>query len=74
MLLAHWPAVEALADELIARKGRAQLEALVHRTLVEQTCQGKGIIETKDVAYFVLFTGFCLFLTLRSIESTRWRG
>jgi gliding motility-associated transport system permease protein len=34
----------------------------------------KGIIETQDVAYFVLFTVFCLFLTLRSIESTRWRG
>jgi len=34
----------------------------------------KGIIETQDVAYFVLFTTFCLFLTLRSIESTRWRG
>ena len=34
----------------------------------------KGIIETQDVAYFVLFTVFCLFLTFRSIESTRWRG
>ncbi|MBM3227017.1 MAG: ABC transporter permease [Candidatus Tectomicrobia bacterium] len=34
----------------------------------------KGIIETQDVAYFVLATVFCLFLTLRSIESTRWRG
>jgi ABC-2 type transport system permease protein len=34
----------------------------------------KGIIETQDVVYFVLFTVFCLFLTLRSIESTRWRG
>ena len=34
----------------------------------------KGIIETQDVAYFVLFTVLCLFLTLRSIESTRWRG
>jgi ABC-2 type transport system permease protein len=34
----------------------------------------KGVIQTQDVAYFVLFTGFCLFLTLRSIESTRWRG
>jgi gliding motility-associated transport system permease protein len=34
----------------------------------------KGVIETQDVAYFVLFTAFCLFLTLRSIESTRWRG
>jgi ABC-2 type transport system permease protein len=34
----------------------------------------KGIIETQDMVYFVLFTLFCLFLTLRSIESTRWRG
>ncbi len=34
----------------------------------------KGIVETQDVAFFVLFTVFCLFLTLRSIESTRWRG
>jgi ABC-2 type transport system permease protein len=34
----------------------------------------KGIVETQDVAYFVLFTLFCLFLTLRAIETTRWRG
>jgi ABC-2 type transport system permease protein len=34
----------------------------------------KGMIETQDVAYFILATGLCLFLTLRSIESTRWRG
>jgi ABC-2 type transport system permease protein len=34
----------------------------------------KGVVETQDIAYFVLFTLFCLFLTLRSIESTRWRG
>lgn len=34
----------------------------------------KGIIETQDMAYFILFSVFCLFLTLRSIEATRWRG
>lgn len=34
----------------------------------------KGVIETQDIAYFVLFSLFCLFLTLRSIEATRWRG
>jgi ABC-2 type transport system permease protein len=34
----------------------------------------KGVIETQDIAYFVLFTLFCLFLTLRFIESARWRG
>jgi parvulin-like peptidyl-prolyl isomerase len=37
---------QQLADELIARKGRAQLEALVHRTLIEQTCKGKGVVVT----------------------------
>lgn len=34
----------------------------------------KGIIKSQDIAYFTLFTACCLFLTLRSIESTRWRG
>lgn len=41
---------QQLADELIARKGRAQLEALVHRTLIEQTCATKGItVSEKEV-------------------------
>lgn len=34
----------------------------------------KGVILTQDLVFFLLFTGFCLFLTLRSIEATRWRG
>lgn len=34
----------------------------------------RGIIDTKDVIYFVLFIFFFLFLTLRSLESRRWRG
>lgn len=34
----------------------------------------KGIIETQNIAFFVLFSLFALFLALRSIESTRWRG
>lgn len=34
----------------------------------------KGVIETQDIVFFVVFTLGCLFLTLRSIESTRWRG
>lgn len=37
---------QQLADELIARKGRAQLEAMVHRTLIEQICMSKGITVT----------------------------
>jgi ABC-2 type transport system permease protein len=34
----------------------------------------KGVVDTKDVLYFVSFAGFAVFLTLRSVESTRWRG
>jgi ABC-2 type transport system permease protein len=34
----------------------------------------KGVIDTKDVVFFVSFMVLCLFLTLRSLESHRWRG
>src|SRR5215475_1013568 len=34
----------------------------------------KGIIDTKDVIFYLNFMVFCLFLTLRSLESHRWRG
>ncbi len=34
----------------------------------------KGVIETKDVIFYLDFSLLCLFLTLRSLESKRWRG
>ena len=34
----------------------------------------EGKINTKDIAYFILFTGFFLFLTLRSLGSRAWKG
>ncbi len=34
----------------------------------------KGVIDTRDVVFYVLFSYFFLFLTLRSLESRRWRG
>jgi ABC-2 type transport system permease protein len=34
----------------------------------------KGVIDTKDVIFYLNFLVFCLFLTLRSLESHRWRG
>jgi len=34
----------------------------------------KGILSLPDLSFFVLFTAFFLFLTLRSIEAYRWRG
>ncbi len=35
---------------------------------------GKGVIDTKDVAYYLSAIALSLFLTLRSLESKRWRG
>ncbi len=35
---------------------------------------GKGLIEAQDVTYYVFLTGFFLFATLRSLESTHWRS
>jgi ABC-2 type transport system permease protein len=34
----------------------------------------RGIFETKDLAYYVGFTGFFLFATLKSLETRRWKG
>lgn len=35
---------------------------------------GKGVIDTKDVIYYVDFTIVALFLALRSLEARRWKG
>jgi ABC-2 type transport system permease protein len=34
----------------------------------------KGIVSLSDLSFFILFTAFFLFLTLRSVETYRWRG
>ena len=34
---------------------------------------GRGIIDTKHIVYFVSLTTFFLFLTIRALESRRWR-
>jgi len=34
----------------------------------------KGVVDTRDVVFYLLFSYFFLFLTLRSLESRRWRG
>lgn len=34
----------------------------------------KGIIDTRDITYYLCVTTFFLFLTVKSLESTRWRG
>lgn len=34
----------------------------------------RGVIDTKHVVYYVSFIAFSLFLTVRSVDSERWRG
>ena len=35
---------------------------------------GKGVIDTKHIIYYLSFIGFTLFLTLKSVDTERWRG
>jgi len=34
----------------------------------------KGVINSKDIVFFLLMTLFFLYLTLQSLESRKWRG
>ena len=34
----------------------------------------KGILDTKDVIYYVNFTLLALFVAFRSLEARRWKG
>jgi ABC-2 type transport system permease protein len=34
----------------------------------------RGVIDTKHVVYYVSFISFSLFLTVRAVDSERWRG
>jgi ABC-2 type transport system permease protein len=48
---------------------------LRHLSIIEHFQNfAKGLIDTKDLIYYLNFTLFFLFLTLRSLESNRWRG
>jgi ABC-2 type transport system permease protein len=35
---------------------------------------GKGVIDTRDIVYYLCAIGLALFLTLRSLEAKRWKG
>jgi ABC-2 type transport system permease protein len=60
-----WPA------ETVGSTGGKVLQYL---SLVEHfTALSKGLIETRDLVFFLSFILFALFLTKRSIESFRWR-
>jgi ABC-2 type transport system permease protein len=48
---------------------------LTHVSLLEHFDSfAKGVLDTKDILYYVDFTVVALFLTLRSLEARRWKG
>jgi ABC-2 type transport system permease protein len=48
---------------------------LSHLSLTEHFDSfAKGVIDTKDLIYYLDLTILALFLTLRSLDSKRWRG
>jgi ABC-2 type transport system permease protein len=48
---------------------------LTHLSILEHYDSfAKGVLDTKDVLYYLNFTILALFLTLRSLEARRWKG
>lgn len=48
---------------------------LSHISLIEHLNNfSRGLINTKDLVYYLNFSAVCLFLTLRALESHRWKG
>jgi ABC-2 type transport system permease protein len=69
-LLLFW--VVGWSSELVHGKTG---ELLSHLSIIEHFQNfAKGVVETKDIVYYLSFAFFFLFLTLRSIESKRWRA
>jgi ABC-2 type transport system permease protein len=48
---------------------------LTHLSILEHNDTfSKGVLDTKDVLYYLNFTALALFMALRSLESRRWSG
>lgn len=59
---------EDVADQRI-------IQVLLHLSLFDHFYNfSRGVIDTQDVAFFTLFVGFFLFLTLQSLGVRKWRG
>jgi ABC-2 type transport system permease protein len=55
--------------------GGATGKVLAHLSILEHYDGfARGIIDTRDVIYYLDFTALALFLTLRSLEARRWNG
>src|SRR5215510_1148683 len=59
-----------------ADSAQGSLRTVVQQAAIIEHMDGfaKGVIDTKDLVYYLTVIAFALFLTLRSLESKRWRG
>src|SRR5712692_2951790 len=55
--------------------GGAWGKVLQHLSILEHNDNfAKGVLDTKDVVYYLNFIALALFLTLRALEARRWKG
>jgi ABC-2 type transport system permease protein len=70
ILLLFW-VIGWSADTVGGTAGRV----LSHLSLIEHFDNfGKGVLDTRDVVYYLSFIALALFLSLRSLEARRWKG
>jgi ABC-2 type transport system permease protein len=59
-----------------ADTGSGTFSEILRRLSITQPLDdfAKGVIDTKHVIYYLSFIGFGLFLTMKSVDTDRWRG
>jgi len=72
------PAPETWPETLrvIVGHGYGVFRALVQELPLDAHARemAQGVVEPKDIAYYILFTAFFFFLTFRAFESRKWRA
>ena len=70
-LLAFW----FLGWAIDPNSGKKMADVLTEFSIIQHLDNFiKGVIDTRDVVYYVLFIFTCVFLTASVLESKRWRG
>ena len=59
------------ASSIVGQQASGMLEYL--SVISHQDSLGRGVIDTSDILFYATFIGTCLYLTVRSINVSRWR-
>jgi ABC-2 type transport system permease protein len=59
------------ASSIVGQQASGVLEYL--SVISHQDSLGRGVIDTSDILFYATFIGTCLYLTVRSINVSRWR-